>query len=71
MIGLITGYDQENNSFVGTLYSEKLKVDVQELLIRACIVYADKYNPVSSYLSLENEVKKTQKLIWQPKLRCF
>lgn len=51
-IGFIKGYDKGKNSFVGTLYSSQQKVDLQEHLIKACIVYADKQKPVKSYLSL-------------------
>lgn len=47
------------------------KVDVQELLVGAGLVYVNRLDPVGKYVSVENQARKTQELIWQPKLRCF
>ena len=71
MTASISDYDEETYCFIGTLYSENTKVDMQEVLIKNNLVYADKYNFISKYNVLETEAKKSNKLIWQPQLRCF
>jgi hypothetical protein len=71
MTASISDYDEETNEFIGTLYAENDKVEVQEFLIKNSFVYADKMNLVPKYVNLETEAKKAHKLIWQPQLLCF
>jgi hypothetical protein len=71
MTASISDYDEQTNDFIGTLFVENGKLEVQSFLLKNSLVYADKLNLVARYLNLENKSKKGQKLIWQPQLLCF
>jgi hypothetical protein len=52
MTASILDYDHETNEFIGTLYTENGKIELQEFLIKKSFVYADKLNLVSKYANL-------------------